>query len=92
MNTNNNSNALAFVRMIKRVIINNIELPDDVTIVKEEKDQKAYLNAGVGIYYANSKIIYLAHWEKNNHEIVYLELENPPDNWRLNYGIFEKMK
>ena len=92
MDTIVNANALAFKRMIERVIIHNIELPGDVTIIKEEKDQKAYLDAGVGVYYGNSKIIFLAHWEKNNHEIMYLELENPPDNWRLNYRIYEKIK
>ena len=92
MDTIVSANALAFKRMIEKVIINNIELPGNVTIIKEEKDQKAYLDSGIGFYYGNSKIIFLAHWEKNNHEIMYLELENPPDSWRLNYGIFEKMK
>ena len=64
MGSNVNANALAFKRMIERVIINNIELPGDVTIIKEEKDHKAYLDSGVGFYYGNSKIIFLAHWKK----------------------------
>ena len=89
-----NANALSFKRMIERTNSNNIELPGDVTIIKEEKEQKAYIDSAVCFNYSDGKIIFLAHWKTENNEIIYIELENKniPDGWIHNYGFFQKMK